>query len=378
MKIGKIKFSICTFQFAISNLITYQQSVNIKRLLRTFGARNDKILLFGQLQNKKLFKNLSVSVYNYFMILWVLGFAMPCRFLIHFTQPFHISLFDILFILSSPLLIQKVINSKIKSSHDCISLLAIIALCASILAGNSNSTVSLFTLFAIFSGVVVSRRDITLFLNGLRIGTQVSLLASIPFLFLCPDLVRENNFFAGFFGTKNGLAFITGLLGIIALYSAPKHLFEFILWFGITAAIGSRGALVAILFSALPLLMQSRRDLSLYVIITSALFTAFIIANTLFPFDRLEFAINIVKWSNWIPLFGIGAGSGYGLDLYFKSLLEFGWFGAFSLLVLILTTLKKRKTDAMLIFILIFGLAHDPTRMPLFWIILLSNSQTSA
>jgi len=47
-RLRKIKFSICNFQFALSNIITYQQSVNIKRLLRTFGAYNNKIQLFGQ------------------------------------------------------------------------------------------------------------------------------------------------------------------------------------------------------------------------------------------------------------------------------------------------------------------------------------------
>ncbi len=295
----------------------------------------------------------------------------------HPQGAFHLSLFDVF----APFLLLRrsdlpLLATAARRRGAEVGLLALFLLAA--LAGLSARPLPvLFTCFAVAAGVMPALLDDDSLPRGLRSGMALSAGLTLPLFLAAPEFVTEGGRFCGLLGTKNGLAFLAGFLCIDALRrsaEAPKSLYEAGGWFALVSLTGSRGAMfAAALASVLPAGTEgTRRGPRLVLSGAFLLAAAGIIAYTGLPADRLYFAESVALWCGSIPLLGIGAGSGFGLDLFFKTWLEFGWIGGGALVALVALALRRRPSPE-LAFILLFGLAHDSTRWPVFWYLLLRN-----
>lgn len=311
----------------------------------------------------------------------IMGFALPWRLAIATpTGWLHPSLFDLLL----PLLLLGRAFLRLPSPGRCppaAAPLILFALLALHPLRPAAPLAAAATVWAALAGLMLARFDLDAILRGLEIGLGVSLLTGLALLPFAPETVTAGGHFTAFVASKNGLAAFAGLLAIRrAIPAGRSNLLVSLVWFGVVLATGSRGASLATLGAALGLALDrdraagdGRRARLLWLIAVAG--GAFgVLGATTFPPDRYEFASQIIAHRRHIPLLGIGAGANYGLDLYAKSLLEFGWIGAALLAALLALALRGRATRPLVVFLLIFGIAHDPTRWPLFWLLLARGS----
>jgi hypothetical protein len=326
-------------------------------------------------------------------LLPVLGFAAPWRGTMALAgRAVHISAFDLLlpFAVVWDLLFVK----RTRGRHSWLALLWVLTFMEVVQLGATPlGPAALATIFALAAGwwmaVVMSAKgeitagetpihlDPDAFWTGLERGMLVSTFLGGAMLFVGPDLVREGPDFCGFHGTKNGFAFLAGLLAIRAMSSGRSAASA--AWFALTILTHARTASAAAAIAALLAIPRASGSPRVKIAAGCAmtLGAAWMLVESDFNGDRLWFARAIILHAREIPLLGIGAGSGFGLDLYFKSWLEFGWIGG-GLLLAMIALAMRRAASPELAFVLIFGLAHDPTRWPIFWMLLLRDARPAA
>jgi hypothetical protein len=311
----------------------------------------------------------------------IMGYALPWRLAIAASAgTLHPSLFDLLVapVLLAPVYLRRSYPGRFTPISLLIVLFALLALHP---IRPEAPLVAPATVWAALTGLLLARLDADAVLRGLEAGLLASTLTGLVLLPFAPEMVTEGTCFTGFVATKNGYAAFAGILAIRrAMMAGRIDPVLSLVWFGVVLATGSRGGILATIGAAIILILERGRRSeaggrmrSFWLI---ALATGAIIAliKTTFPSDRYEFASMIIEHRRQIPLLGIGAGANYGLDLYAKSLLEFGPVGAAILAGILALSLRSRTTRPFIVFLLIFGIAHDPTRWPIFWFLMASGS----
>jgi hypothetical protein len=317
-----------------------------------------------------------------------LGFAAPWRATITAAgRSIHVSAFDLLLPLAAAA--DLLLVRRTRSRHSSIVLLWVLTFMEVVQLGSSPLTpAALATIFALAGGwwlaaTISSTGEIASggdrivlepdrFWFGLERGLLASTMLGGAILVVRPELVREGPDFCAFHGTKNGYAFLAGLLAVRAMRSGRP--LASVGWFALTILTHARAASAAAAIAAIAAVWAFPRAkgaarLRLAAGSAMAIGAAWMFITSDFSGDRIWFARAIVAHAKDIPLLGIGAGSGFGLDLYFKSWLEFGWIGG-GLLLGIVALATRRAASPELAFVLLFGLAHDPTRWPIFWMLL--------
>ena len=236
------------------------------------------------------------------------------------------------------------------------------------------------TIYALWAGMALAALSREAIFSGLRSGLLLSAGLALPLWFFAPRFVTDHHYFSAFAGSKNGLAFLAGLAAFSATNparSAPGAMPWFMMLLILLS--GSRAGMLAMTAAVLVSLLRSttprRNALLLACAVTGA--TAWLLARTDLPADRWEFASMIVQYAGTIPWNGIGPGSGYGLDLFFKSWLETGPVGFIVLMALITRSLFLNGLTPALAFMLVFGIAHDPLRWPLFWMMIFAEEKSA-
>jgi hypothetical protein len=311
----------------------------------------------------------------------ILGFALPWRLAIATsTGTLHPSLFDLLVapVLLAPVYLRRSYPGRFTPISLLIDLFALLALRP---IRPEASLVAPATVWAALTGLMLARLDANAVLRGLEAGLLASTLAGLALLPFAPEMVTEGTRFTGLVATKNGFAAFAGILALRrAMMASRIDPVLSLAWFGVVLATGSRGAILATLVTAIFFVLElSARGheggrARLFWLIALAAGAIVALNETTFPSDRYEFVSMIIEHWRQIPLLGIGAGANYGLDLYAKSLLEFGWIGAALLAAILALALRDRAVRPFIVFLLIFGIAHDPTRWPIFWFLLASGS----
>lgn len=315
---------------------------------------------------------------------FALGFALPWRIALPVGGGvLHPSLFDLLIL---PCVIRIATTTAPPLPRPGLRSLPLVLFAVlAVLGLRPDAPVAAFaTAWAALTGLALARFDAREVLRGLEWGAAGSALAALVILPFAPEAVTEGGRFAALVGTKNGFAALAGFLAIRrAMAGGRRDLLLSLAWFGMLLMTGGRGANLAALGAGMLLVIGRRfesagrwRRLLWLVILAAAALLA--LAGTTFPSDRYEFASEILTHWRHTPLFGIGAGSNYGLDLYFKSFLEFGWIGAGLLAIILMTALRNSATRPLVVFLLLFGIAHDPTRWPLFWFLAASGGRPNS
>lgn len=293
----------------------------------------------------------------------ILGFLIPWKFRVGLGRRRVLaSAFDAM---ALPLLVIAVKRWKQKAKKDYAALVLpglLTLLLATHLAGPARVP-ALITIYAIWVGAALAELDAAELFSGLRAGVVASAALALPLWILAPRFVTDEHYFCAFAGSKNGFAFLAGLAAI-----------ETGSWLAAAAALltGSRGAMLALTAAALVRWLrsgESRRTRLLFAFAIAAATFGLLLLRDL-PADRFDFARSIIAYADTIPWNGIGPGSGFGLDLYFKSWLELGPVGFALLCTATARAIATQGVTPAIAFVLVFGAAHDPIHWPLFWLTL--------
>lgn len=352
----------------------------------------------------------SEKITYYRVLPFLLGFAMPWRMTLDlFGRATHLAAFDLIFPFALVILIAWRVKRRelFDAARRNLPALGIAAIAAAHAAGlittRGNHLTAMATSYAILAGLALTFLNRDTLLSGLRAGLAASVVTAVVAGVLRPEIVHEGRYFAAWTGAKNTLAFLVGVTALTAFArpnaSRARCGMEVIAWFALLALINARAAVIATtigftvevgLTSSLRYVGAGRvganRDktggnrsdqILVGILVLGALLVLF---RAALPWDRIEFAQAIITYATDVPLFGFGPGFGYGLDLYLKTFLELGAPGAACLIAMIFIAIRRcGPTPGMptpiLAFALILGLAHDPMRWPLFWLLLLSDDR---
>lgn len=275
-----------------------------------------------------------------------LGFLLPWRFeILVLGRESFVSPFDLVWPIG-----LVVLSPPRRMSGNVIMAFSFGLLAALHLRGASFAAAAL-TMYAIAGGIFLRSVDAGSFLKGMERGLMTSLGVAAVLYFIRRDLVMDGINFSAMYGSKNGFAFIVAICALQSARSWP--------WYALIYFAGARAVLLG---CAAAEFLRRRPGYGV------ALIACFFLIWTV-PSDRIEFASSIARGWNAVPWFGTGPGINYGLDLYLKTYLHFGVIG----FVLLLGILAKAPRTPVLMFLLVFGLAHDPLRWPLFWFLLLGD-----